>query len=218
MKMKKWKFWSLIGGALALLVAAILLVVYALGQIAGTDSKDSASSTESTSVTATATADTASLLDQHCMHAENVSLDDAKTVSLSWANIAYCWDSTQDTMMTDGQLRTKALDTDKYAATIVRPERSALSSQFMEAKKINGYSVVDVTPLAFDNPAAEDGATASAEQPTEYYAWHIRWSWRGDNGQTVDGGYTSVIVTVVQGDDGKWRVDDVWNGVTELTK
>lgn len=203
MSRKAW-YWVTGVGAVAVLAGAIWLLWFALMSARGDGEASAVNDSPSAAVSASATSPEVDLLAKHCMDPNKVPLNDPELVSRAYVEVAYCWDATQDTMTTDGELRAEPLMTPEYYSSITAPERSALSAQFAEAAKIHGYTDLNILSVGSD---AAEGSGESGED-TKSYGWYVQWTWRGDDGQTVDGGSAAMTVYVVQR-DGVWLVNDV---------
>ncbi|MFW0168757.1 hypothetical protein [Rothia sp. P4278] len=148
------------------------------------------------------------LADGTCETADGVDKADPDAVATRFVEISYCFDSVVDSTMTAGMLRADGLMTDGLRSKLVEPERNALQNQWVEVGAHKAYT----RPTVSDAPTEE---MDYADEGVVHKSKMVQWLWVGRAGGSMDGGYATVNLLLVQQEDGSWLVDDVSTGVFE---
>lgn len=208
-----------------ILIGAMLVVVLVLGvfvfrggmggEVDAFDSEvtPSASAAESEvssspSVSASSEFETYVLADGECKTAEGVDYSDPDAVATRFMEISYCFDSMVDSTMTAGMLRASDLMTDGLKERLKEPERNALQNQWVLAVDHQAYT----RPRVSDNPAEQ---MVFSDSSRLHRSKMVSWLWVGRDDSTMDGGYSTLDLVLVQGEDGRWLVDEAATGVFE---
>lgn len=183
----------------ALAVVCVALGITGCGEQQQNKEPEQVAASASAAGTATPGTEEASSAEDICSGPESANRQDASSVAMHFVGLSYCWDSTTDTSMKQGVLRTEPLMSEKFAQLQQQaPERGGFQSQFLTAHKINAKTTVEVSPTPGDVDQDIDGDKSAR-------GVSVSWHWIGDEGKRLPGGSAQVIV-YLEKNESQWEV------------